>query len=125
VITLVEFLRDRLDEDEQTARAAPPGNWSVWLSTDYPSEFNEQVMADHICRFDRTRVLAEVDAKRRIIDLHGPTADGAQCDWCASLCHSRSGLMCEQPDAPFPCPTLWLLALPFAGHDDWREEWAA
>jgi hypothetical protein len=32
-----------------------------------------------------------------------------QCGYCADLCHSRSGLGCDSPDAPWPCETAELL----------------
>ena len=56
--------------------------------------------------------LAEV-ALQAIIDLHAPVADGEgrlQCQHCSGLCHSRSGLSCDDPDAPFPCETIRLIA---------------
>ncbi|MCW2768535.1 MAG: hypothetical protein JWO11_4494 [Nocardioides sp.] len=93
--------------------------------------------AEHIARWHPARVLArvateraEVDAKRRVLDLHRPVPTGPtwqpgppQCEHCASLCHSRSGLACESPDAPYPCETVRLVALPFGERDGWREEW--
>lgn len=94
------------------------------------------VYAMHIARWDPARVLAEVEAKRRILDLHKPQPSqyldgvyvpgepvGQQCEYCASLCHSYSGINCETPDAPYPCPTVGLLAQPYAGRPGWHEEW--
>lgn len=46
-----------------------------------------------------------------------------QCDHCADLCHSRSGLMCESPDAPWPCPTVRIVAEQFAGRRGYQERW--
>jgi hypothetical protein len=49
---------------------------------------------------------------RRIIERHAPTMTEAlpwrpstpQCETCAALCHSSSGILCEQPvDGPWPC----------------------
>lgn len=75
----------------------------------------------HIARHDPARVLAEVErgrrdlaAKRRMLHLHSPLADykgRVQCEYCAGLCHSRSGLGCDDPaDAMYPCNTARLLA---------------
>lgn len=58
---------------------------------------------------DSARVLAEVDAKRRIIDIHGSGADP-----------------CDAHDASMrtiPCDTLLLLTLPYAEHPDYQAEW--
>lgn len=136
--TLVEFLRARLDEDEQMARAAGEEG-SRWTDhygsvhaedTDDPGVpvvYNEgrptDEQAAHIARHDPARVLAEVEAKRRIIELH--TARGVPGGppflWACNVC-DRSPVDWEWTTL-WPCPTLRLLALPWAGHDDYREEW--
>jgi hypothetical protein len=72
------------------------------------------------------RVLAEVDAKRRLVKLHEPVVlrggAGAQYFETTTVCRS-----CEPPrqfpENAFPCPTLRVLALPYAEHPDFREEW--
>lgn len=79
--------------------------------------------AGHIVRWDPARVLAEVEAKRRILDLHAPSADGSECEYCSNLCHSGSGLWCPDPHAPYPCETVRLLALPYADQPGYLEEW--
>ena len=63
--------------------------------------------------------------KQRILDLHAPEPSnyvdgqyvpgeptGFQCGYCAGLCHSTSGIMCNSPDAPYPCETVRLLTEP-------------
>jgi hypothetical protein len=113
---LIAFLRDRLDEDEQLAR-----RWLVNVGTGAinvtPAELPwERIyvkrdldgLAEHIARHDPKRVLADVDAKRQIIDEHYPIDP------------------CDAHDAnlsTIPCDTLRLLALPYADHPDYREEW--
>lgn len=45
-------------------------------------------------------------------ELHNPTTSWSgkkQCAHCAELCHSRSGLGCEDVDAEWPCPTIEIL----------------
>ena len=73
------------------------------------------------------RVLAECEAKRRIIALHqpsgGPNYRGTEC--CARCTAggeypADDGYTDEQN---WPCPTLRALALPYAEHPDYREEW--
>jgi hypothetical protein len=102
--------------------------------------FNEQIyvmsdldgQSEHVARHDPARVLAEVDAKRRIIDLHHPDKhlenwywDTRKCAECGHRWHQMT-----PPGTPptvigpaTGCPTLRLLALPHAGHPDCREEW--
>ncbi len=67
-------------------------------------------LAAHIARHDPARVLADVAAKRRIMDLHAIGHDP-----------------CDAHDASFesiPCDTMRLLALPYAEHESYRPEWA-
>jgi len=145
---LIAFLRARLDEREQIARACTPGpwRWGDWSATfgthekfrrtlesaprkepfpaiarrgegavrvlphledpieyatdDEPFEANAQ----HIIDNNPARVLAEVDAQQRIIDMWDPNVlAGSYFDALAEV--------------------LCLLALPYAGHPDYREEW--
>jgi hypothetical protein len=97
-MTLVEFLKARLDEDEQVAKAASdPGGPHL-----------PAAQLEHARRHDPARVLAEVEAKRRIIDAHHPVDP------------------CDAHDASFEtisCDTLLLLALPYADHSDYDEAW--
>lgn len=130
---LITWLRAQLDEREARARAATSGPWLRGLGTvveqaegDDPHLVAEMnVCADHedrreadaefIADNDPAFVLADVEAKRQIIDEHRDDEG-----WC---------LRCADPpqyDAAwhkYPCTTLRLLALPFAGRPGWREEW--
>ncbi|MCX5587559.1 DUF6221 family protein [Streptomyces erythrochromogenes] len=141
----VQFLRARLDEDEQVARAATPGPWSVndksyAESIDGPngvavvggsrwggeaSVFESTEDALHIAEHNPARVLAEVDAKRRLLDEHPPARgwdgknlDGPVCRTCA-----ETGTDGDLNGDPYPCTTLRLLALPYADRPGYREEW--
>jgi hypothetical protein len=140
VTDLVEFLRflnARLDEDEQTAKAATAGPWSVDSESyaeaihsadrtavvaggrwgDEASVFETTEDAIHIARHDPARVLREVERDRRILELHAPGeteyVDGDVCMTCE--------VKGEGPH--HPCQTLRLLALPYADHPHYREEW--
>lgn len=82
---LVEFLGARLDEDEALALKQPKTDvrrWAHYLMW---------------ARFSRARVLAEVAAKRAIVEFH--RADGDQCG------------------------TLLALAQPYADHADFQDAW--
>ena len=134
-MTLDEFLMSRIAEDEAVAAAAASrrdgiDSWEAVGSGTVvgpgcdkvkhvmlPS--SEDGAARHIARHDPARVLAECEAKRRIVDLHAPSSQGAHC--------------CTDPEGPAygevmhyggaPCLTLSLLALPYADHPDYRQEW--
>lgn len=85
---IAEFLTARLDEDESTARAAIPGPWvatenratplvaaDLWGWTASEADYGEPITDDvprdtavHIARWDPARVLAEIVAKRAIVE---------------------------------------------------------
>lgn len=117
---LVTFLRARFDEDEGQARRASEDaglNWDepasglVQTANDlYP--LSDSRVSRHIVRHDPTRVLAEVVAKRAMIDAY----------------ESRSEVSSD------PCESCWaqglgeglrLLAGAYDVHPDYRPEWAS
>lgn len=147
---LVSWLRDRLDEEEQTAGAAAPGPWSygdnesvaggtiydptVAIASIEWDNDPEAITANgirrgrpkqeadatgrHIARHDPIRVLAEVAAKRAMLDrvaVDGAMAweplkaQGATTQewWLISTCRD----------------VLKLLAQPYRDHPDYRREW--
>jgi hypothetical protein len=125
---LVEFLEARLDDDEATAKAMPfEGEWSVrlegaWqkvMAGSLPVASGADVVLPHIARHDPARVLRKVEAKRRIIARHalrhvtGFDPDGMEHD----------SQECTECVEDWPCPTLRLLALPYADHTDYGEKW--
>lgn len=133
---LVGWLRQQLDEDERVIAAMEREEARVRTAPifqGHPLGWLEGV--DIFVSSKRWR--AEVEAKRAILDLHAPQPTGyvdgkyvhgeagqLQCGHCAEQCHSGSGLSCDMPDAPWPCPTVRLIAQPYAGREGWREEWA-
>jgi len=100
---LVAFLRARLDEDERHVDAMD----DFWLDT------NDEFTGDAVRRFtDEKRVLADIDAKRRILEqcehtlsYRPPVPRGKAGEWALASA------------------TVMLLALPFADHPDYRDEW--
>ncbi|MEU2724099.1 DUF6221 family protein [Streptomyces smyrnaeus] len=101
---LVAFLRARLDEEAQAAQGSPVQSWNeadFYVSTDLIPGVRA-----HIARHDPARVLDEVDAKRRILRWHLD-------EECCSVCL----------DDVEGCPLFRALALPYASHPDYREEW--
>lgn len=105
---IVEFLQARLDEDEQTARRIKATRHGALVVApgdgESPSVFE--------VRSDR---LAEVEAKRQIIEhnarLH-QMADPAT--------HPGQEYVLAAGASDY---VLRLLALPYANHKDYREEW--
>lgn len=65
----------------------------------------------HIARHDPARVLAECEAKRRIVEMHA-------YDW-------NPRCLCMACDTPGPCATLRTLALPYRDHSDFDPAWEA
>ena len=94
-MTVAEFLRARLDEDEADARAITEGSWE-----------DATLHGDHVLRWSPARVLAECEAKRRIVEF-------------------------LRPDPAMPVDSgrfvaagvLTLLAAVYSGHPDYDEEW--
>jgi len=138
-ITLTEFLLACIAEDEAAADMVPTP-YRLYVDTDgCISEPLRDVWPDHDVKYqqwepgidrlpnhhniwalmyDPARVLAECEAKRRIVDEHAPrvvrwrdTID-INDDECQTCHGSEPGV--------YPCDTLRLLALPYADHPDYR-----
>lgn len=97
---LAEFLLARIAEDEADARGFDGG----------------------YCQWGSARVLAECEAKRRIVE------------WCSERNRIWAGTLADDPTDPTKhipgdyvhkedAPVLRLLALPYADHPDYRQEW--
>lgn len=109
---LVTFLRARLDELEAKAKKADSGPWTADGDVYVGHPTNRVVEyagdnAEHIAANDPDNVLADIAAKRRIIE-----------QWLGEDSH---GWHKGYEDAI--ADVLRLLALPFAGHPDYREAW--
>jgi hypothetical protein len=131
---LVAFLRARLDEDEAYALGAfgdhnnAGRRWSeIWSGALQIGEYedllitNDAPVSRFMARNDPGRVLAEVEAKRRIIEEHLPMQihleavdKTPRCNQCGD---SRGRFR------TYPCPTLRLLAQPYADHPDFDPDW--
>lgn len=155
---LVAFLRARLDEDERVARAATGLAWSVspadnrnerpFVSLaecgddvadiwgDHPNAYGE-----HIALWDPARVLAEVAAKRAILEDHRSVKftnaelgihDADVCLVCHAHMDYPDDFTDEQADAweyplvqrRWPCPTVRALLLPHHGHPEFHPAWS-
>lgn len=125
---LVEFLRARLDEDEAVARGASSGEWRrdgvnsvedsdgrLGIYGDGSAPMPSQV--EHIVRHDPVRVLADAEAKRRIVDLW----EAARREYDAMDKTAAQGLFAGR--LSMAEAAIRALALPFANHPDYREQW--
>jgi len=128
---LVQFLRDRLDEDERIAKAAGGAPWEASVpgmvhvsapaqretrglrAQGYVAVVEHAERQQHIARHGPARVLADVDAKRRIIDR----AAGTRA-WAIGESGRSAG-----PAVSLANDTLRALALPYADHPAYRQEW--
>lgn len=145
---LVAFLRARLDDDERVVRVDPgySQEWHTEVARDDPYDESRACVrssqgdvitndvdverADHIAHYDPVRMLREVEAKRRILDEHA--SDDGDCSACgrASWEENPGAYLRDEPEmadvwrpAIWPCRTARLLALPYADHDDYEEDW--
>jgi hypothetical protein len=110
---LVQFLRARLDEDERRARRAIDGPRNQFVSAD---EDIDPLLFDEDGTFALpARVLAEVDTKRQMIDEYARNAEAAEAEQCPNEWNGGIDKL-----GHFVLP---LLALPYAGHPDYRDEW--
>ncbi|MFD3333498.1 DUF6221 family protein [Streptomyces sp. NPDC058700] len=144
---LIAFLRARLDDDAAIARAAaevcgchePAGRWAfdddendgrIVIVDDPHPEMKRKVerrwngsydglfAARHIARHDPARVLAEVDAKRRIVD---------ECAYWIDKINKSATDKYPYPNlaerGEVVLPVLCLLALPYSGHPEFDDAW--
>ncbi len=116
---------------------APEGRWTLWDCEGASSLCTSPEASAHIARWDPARVLAECEAKRRIIELHrtyGEVYDRARmtypegADDCVTCGYgdewqAKANALEFPDDSTYPCPTLRVLALSYIGHPDYREEW--
>lgn len=114
---LSAFLLARLAEDEAAAKAAGSDQRVTWATTANAAASAAGADAGLFILFnDPARVLADVEAKRRIVGLH--PSYGGYGERCAT-CQSEDDLAGD----PWPCPTLRALASVYADHPEFREEW--
>ena len=131
--TLTDFLLARIAEDEAVALAAQgePTEYSTlgFLQGSALSP-GDRIVAHP------ARVLAECEAKRRIVELHAEGVDydpngfrfSTGCEECVGLelrTFAGQTARLEQPYGKrWPCPTIRALAAIYSDHDDFRPEWA-
>jgi hypothetical protein len=107
-VTLTDFLLARIAEDEDAARAADAPYFLYDLDGKGADQFA------HIARHDPPRVLAECEAKRRIVEACGDIWEPNDHRWMSDTdADYHAGL---EVAARF-------LAAIYADHPDYRQEW--
>lgn len=124
--TLIEFLKQRLDDDEAASAAAAPGPWHLNDEGDEVlavdditaaeafalSNRQQRATAAHIARHDPARVLAEVEAKRRIIEM------------CESALAVKRDVTEDWPAAAALAEDILdEMGVPYADHPDYDKGW--
>jgi len=116
-LTLTEFLLARIAEDEASAResyeAVPPA---------FGAYGRLMLAAIDYLIVDPDRVLAECEAKRRIVEWCSERDQVYIGTFATDIPREKDfvpGALVHQTDAI----TLRFLALPYADHPDYREEW--
>jgi hypothetical protein len=126
---LTDFLLARITDDEAVARATSGQPWSATvprmvhadggfrIKSRYVASTDHDEDRAHIARWNPARVLAECEAKRRIVDAEvlrdvGPASHYVSPDVHAAIAGRTA------------TPVLRLLALPYADHPEYRSEWA-
>ncbi|SFY32813.1 DUF6221 family protein [Streptomyces atratus] len=129
---LMQFLRDRIDEDESVARAAGGANadglrWldhgsgSGLVSDDagmvvtYDAGVSDQHAA-HIAHQDPARALREVEAKRGLLKRYEEPETSA-------VLPDSSNKLTAGVERTVLLEVFRHLTLPYADHPDYREEW--
>lgn len=119
-MNLVEFLLERFDDDEDLARMAGGRRWHETFVGIDDEDGSEILYVDdgpgitvgykHVVRHDPANVLADLAAKRGIVEMATP-------EWSDDGEPVGGGYVEAWWD------TVRLLALPYADHPDYREEW--
>jgi len=111
-MSIVEFLRARLDEDEAIARNALGllGMETPWHDIETLRQRGlTRADARHVARHSSRRVLREVEAKRRIVDLGWHHLGDEDYGWGMEEAKRQ---------------ILAIMALPYADHPDYDPEWS-
>ena len=118
-MSITEFILARVAEDEYAA--------NLTYETCFVGTIEGRGSRyDLAVRMAPARVLAECEAKRTILREHAATGEDA---WkstyvCEACLTDRDGYSDDWGPDQWPCRTVRSLAAIWAGHDDYRKEWA-
>jgi len=100
IADLVAWLRTQLDSEAQTALGVDEyygDEPNAWQNPNGEFHGRGGPIFEHVLRWDPARVLADIDAKRRLLDWEDQWGEDDH--------------------------TARLLALPYAGAEGWQERW--
>jgi hypothetical protein len=127
-VDLVQWLGDRLTEDEELARAAAEEYGAAWTADEamegVSSDKGADVVAEpnspfaFIAAHDPARVLREIEAKRRVLRQHADVRAQVRNPVSAE---NRRAARVEQGALE---DVMRLLAMPYADRPGYRQEWA-
>lgn len=116
---LAVFLLARIADDESLARQAGDHALDDLAGATAAARINRMQFA-HFHHWSPSRVLAECEAKRRIIDKHRHMDDVVEVEYESE--HMEDGWQSEAKADALEY-AMRCLALPYADHADYREEW--
>jgi hypothetical protein len=95
-----------------------------------PQAADDKAVAAHIAIHDPRDVIADCDAKLRLLDLHEPiegVGGGIECEACGPNNGSPPGTIAviRDDDGFWPCATVLVLASGYRHRDGWQESWSA
>lgn len=99
-----------------------PGAVGVASITDAEQGAKERADADHIARWNPAAVLADIAAKRALLEMHvrEKYRSANQPDYCRECAQYDKY---EDPTTGWPCATLLALAQAHAARDDFDPSW--
>lgn len=135
------FLLDRIDDDQLLAQRAVPGRWTALPANQARDGFDVVAIQGDQAQFDvaydhsaepREGACSEPTAAF-LVSMH-PARVMAECETKRKLLHEhremqeRGNPVCARCDddgfgVAWPCLTTRLIALVYADHPDYREEW--
>lgn len=145
-VTIIEFIEERLAEDEAAARRVSSSRWNAGFYEDHPGEYvsvledidapvdddgfanfydGRGYAATHAARHDPARVLREVTAKRRILGEIFDNASGIDGEWGDghTAAEIRTGL-CDDHGGSSAAKLLGMMATIWSDHPDYQQDWA-
>ncbi|MEE2040073.1 DUF6221 family protein [Nocardiopsis sp. CT-R113] len=150
-MTIVEFIRARLDEDETAARAATPGPWEAVIHRASPEQMRRwragaALLGGAVSDVVRVEVLPAIELEGNGDGGVGSVEDGvhiARWDPERGLREvaAKRAILAEHENgfpgldyctscryghevAPWPCPTVRALAAPWSDHPDYNPQWS-
>ncbi|MET7458502.1 DUF6221 family protein [Streptomyces sp. NPDC005574] len=119
--TAAEELGADWDYDDGYVVTRREGDMVATGSQDFLEAERGRFIAEH----DPARVLRDIEAKRAL--LHEHRIDGWRCSTCANEetfdDDADGNREWSRGGKDFPCPTLRLIAAPYADRPGYREEW--